>query len=400
MAELKIALKYLCHISVEVDMKFSVAYNGDLELIDQVAAYDTVKHLYGCAHFGTIGSGRSSFGVSDISKQEIEQAIKKSHEYGIEFNYLINASCMGNKEYAAEKRKEMTEMLGWLNDLGVEWVTIANPYIIDLCKSKYPNLKISLSSFTTVETVQRAKFFDSIGVQEITVRENITRDLRMLQQIKKAVDCEIQVLANQTCLFQCPYQLYHDNVMSHGSINDEESKEGFVDYCILQCTLNKFTNKEEIIKSRWIRPEDIDIYESYGIDTFKISDRGKSTAWIIRSLNAYHNKKYEGNLADILNIVHTKSKRLYKSDSVKDNKPQDITNMRQFVKSMEYLDIFIDNSKLDGFLDFFIKSDCRLKDCNICGYCKRVAGETVSVDVKLVERGLDGLKKVYNDIMK
>jgi hypothetical protein len=42
--------------------------------------------------------------------------------------------------------------------------------------------------------------------------------------------------------------------------------------------------------------------------------------------------------------------------------------------------VYIDNSKFDGFLDHFKKTDCLHTDCDLCGYCERVAREAVSID--------------------
>ena len=41
----------------------------------------------------------------------------------------------------------------------------------------------------------------------------------------------------------------------------------------------------------------------------------------------------------------------------------------------------INNKDLDGFLEFFIKNgDCRTRDCQECGYCKKVAERVIKVD--------------------
>ncbi len=42
--------------------------------------------------------------------------------------------------------------------------------------------------------------------------------------------------------------------------------------------------------------------------------------------------------------------------------------------------LYIDNSRLEGFLDYFEKADCLHMDCNICGYCAKVARETITID--------------------
>ena len=75
----------------------------------------------------------------------------------------------------------------WLTQIGADMVTIANPYIIDMCRSKYPELKVSVSSFVLVDSVESAKYYDRLGVSEITVRNGIERNYRLLEKMQKAV---------------------------------------------------------------------------------------------------------------------------------------------------------------------------------------------------------------------
>jgi len=42
--------------------------------------------------------------------------------------------------------------------------------------------------------------------------------------------------------------------------------------------------------------------------------------------------------------------------------------------------LIIDNSKLEGFLDFFEKVDCLHMDCDQCGYCEKVAAKAITID--------------------
>lgn len=47
----------------------------------------------------------------------------------------------------------------------------------------------------------------------------------------------------------------------------------YLDYCLIKCTLIRFSNFKEMLKTRWIRPEDLKEYEEIGIDSFKITGR-------------------------------------------------------------------------------------------------------------------------------
>jgi collagenase-like PrtC family protease len=392
-------------------MKISVAYNGDLQLIEGLRKFKAAVNVFGAPSSLITGGGRSSFILPTVTSQDIEKAVAKAHECGIQFNYVMNSSCMGNNEYSQAYYRQIVEHLSWISDIGVDWVTIAIPYLIEICRKKFPHLKVSLSTFAMVESVERARYYDELGVSEITVRENINRNFNLLKEIQKNVACEIQVLANQTCLYQCPFQFYHDNLASHASQTSHNSTTGFVDYCVLGCTKRRFSKPEEIIKSGWIRPEDLHHYEDIGIVKFKLSDRSKSTPWLLRAVQAYSERKYNGNLAEILNFFLVGSRRhnipssevaAAKEEPTSRNtaqKPESLREMRQLVKAFTLLDVNIDNRELDNFIEFFKGRDCRAVYCSECQYCKKIAErvvkfpqeESVSKALKQIDAILDGL---------
>ncbi|HEY9062636.1 MAG TPA: peptidase U32 family protein [Pseudobacteroides sp.] len=375
-------------------MRLSVAYNGDLELIDRLRDIKSVVNIFGAQSKSVTGGGRSSFTLPDVHQTDIEKAVDKAHSYGIEFNYVMNSSCMGNKEYTSSKYKDIVEHLDWLMEMGVDWITLANPYIIEISKKRHHNLKISLSSFVTVESVQRAKYYDEIGVDEITVRENVNRSFQLLKEMKQSVKCEIQLLANQACLYQCPYQFYHCNFVSHASQRDNPSSEGQLDFSILKCNHLRFTDPAELIKTCWIRPEDLLHYEEIGIDKFKLSDRSSPTSWLAKVAEAYHNRRFEGNLAEILNLCIGMNRRQANSP-LQASHPKltdEYKNMRKLLKAFALLEVNIKNEGLEGFINYFKSKDCKSTSCDKCQYCNKVAERVVSFPYP------DGIKRALQDI--
>jgi len=382
-------------------MKLSVSYNGDLNLIESIKDFKSVAHIFGASSKLVTGNGRNPHGFPTVSGQDIVDVIKHAHNYGIEFNYLMNSSCMGNQEFTDSKFKEIIKHLEWVEEIGADWVTIANPYLVEVCKRRFPKLKISLSSFAMVESIERAKYFEDMGVDEITVRENINRNFRLLENIRERVRCDIQLLVNQTCLFQCPYQFYHDNVMSHSSQHDDVLAKSFIDYSIIKCTYKKFKNPEEMIKICWVRPEDLKVYEDIGINKFKITDRSKSTQWLTKVVKAYENRKFDGNLADILNLVIVDNIRHNEDALSNDNrKTNDYNAMNKFVKAFLLLSVFIDNNKLDGFIDHFKSSKCGQVSCGECNYCNKISKKVISFpNEKSVTRALDEIDRLLNEVI-
>jgi len=58
----------------------------------------------------------------------------------------------------------------------------------------------------------------------------------------------------------------------------------------------------ELLKSPWIRPEDIRHYEAIGYERFKITERFKRTPLLLENVRVYENRRYDGNLLDLFTL--------------------------------------------------------------------------------------------------
>lgn len=80
-------------------MRLSVATNFKKDFIPAIAKYNTLKEIYGKLSEDVIGGGRSSYMFSHVGKKSVERHVRDAHKHGIRFNYLLNASCLGNSEF-------------------------------------------------------------------------------------------------------------------------------------------------------------------------------------------------------------------------------------------------------------------------------------------------------------
>ncbi|MFX1275375.1 MAG: U32 family peptidase, partial [Promethearchaeota archaeon] len=282
-----------------IKIQLCVATNWDFELIDKLAKYP-VKDIYGVGKFSFVGHGRPSFLLNEVTEEQIEEYIKRVHEKNMKFSYLLNAPCMGNMEYDAEYHKKLLNYIQWISDIGTDNVIVTIPFLIQLIKEQFPKLKIRVSTIAHVNSVNRAKFYEALGADEITPDVMINRDFKTLKKIKKAVKCNIVLLLTDGCLYQCPFRYYHYNIVGHSTQYSHQLGGYYLDSCILNCSAIKFSNPTEVIKARWVRPEDLSHYEDIGINNFKIAGRRMSSEWILRAVKAFSSRKYEGNLIDII----------------------------------------------------------------------------------------------------
>ncbi|MHA1479435.1 MAG: hypothetical protein ACTSPU_14665 [Promethearchaeota archaeon] len=216
----------------------------------------------------------------------------------------------------------------------------------------------------------------------------INRDFKTLEKMQKAVKCKIVPLLTDGCLYQCPFRYYHYNLLGHSSQGDHQLGGNYIDSCILNCSVIKFSDKTEVIKARWIRPEDLSHYEKIGIDTFKIAGRRMSTEWITRAVKAFSSRKYEGNLVDIIQGF-TMSIGI-------ENDPHG--KFQQTVDKEYKSKLIIDNTKLDGFIEFFKKQDC-ISMCDECNYCEKWAEKAVFFDKEQAPKYVESIQDYLDDLV-
>ena len=370
-------------------IKFHVATNWDLALIDKLVQYP-VSGVYGVSDHTIVGGGRPSFLLQQISEGDIADYIRKVHDKDMEFSYLLNAPCMNNMEYDPHYHKEILKYLQWISDIGADSVTVTIPFLIQLIKEQFPKLKIRVSTIAHVNSVNRAKFYENLGADEITLDVMINRDFKTLEHIQKTVRCKIIVLLTDGCLYQCPFRYYHYNTLGHASQTHQQFERNYIDTCILNCSIIKFSDPTEVIKARWVRPEDLSHYEAIGINDFKIAGRRMSTQWITRSVKAFSTRKYNGNLIDIIQGFSMSFGGLEQKDpNVK---------LTETIGEESRSKLIIDNTKLDGFIDFFKKQNC-LAMCNDCNYCEEWAKKAVNLNKEESSRYVESIKQYMDDIV-
>ncbi len=367
-------------------MRLLAPTNWDEDLIAPLSKMGPDIQIYGVLPTTMVGSGGSGSYIPEMTRERAEDYIKLAHSAGLTFDYLLNAPSMGNMEWDENTHRELLKHLEWLSRVGVDNITVAIPYLIELIKKQFPHINVRASTISKVNSVARAQLAESLGVDSITVDAHINRDFKLLKAIRKAVKCELSVLMNNLCLYQCPYEYYHYSTLGHSS-QSYNLLNGFpMDYCVLRCTVDRLTDTSQIIKARWIRPEDIHVYEEVGIDTFKISSRSMPTESILRAAAAYLSRQYQGNLYDILHALNPTVKRASPGSS-----SIQTTTIGSPPK------IYIDNQALDGFIEFFKRQDC-LSECEHCDYCRKIADKVIKLDRREVDGYVAELKDSLNDL--
>lgn len=374
-------------------MKLSVAANWDMELLTGLENIPEVTSIYAKLPFDIVGGGRAGVVVPSVDWDFAQAYIRAAHERGLSFCYLINAPCVGNLEKTKEGKKQLLAFIQQLIDMSVDSVSIANLAIVALVRRNFPNLAIRGSVLSWPTNLPRLKYQEALGVDPLIIPySEFNRDFDMLPKIRSGLACGMQLFVNVSCIYNCHYLAEHATSVGHASQVQQGIPQAnlFLDFYLWQCTRRRLLHPELFLMSRWIRPEDLHIYEAMGYDEFKIIDRSRSTAWLLRAAQAYADRHYEGNLLDILSLEMLGDPAGFHIDieaQVRERMRHYGTEERHLMLRMLKLrrrllgfDLYIDNAELDDFLDGFKKVRCAETYCDDCRYCHGYAKRAVRFD--------------------
>jgi len=353
-------------------MKIRLGANWDLSSLDALRG-TSVDVLFGKLPFDVVGGARPGFVLPQVDRKYVERYIQACHDRGLEFSYLLNAPCLGNLQYSRKGYGELIELLEWVEQSQADSVVIGIPYLIDLVRKRFPRLNVKVSTTARVNTVRKALQYEDMGVEEIIIDEHINREFRTLEAVRKAVKCNLELIVNNICLWQCPYNYEHVNHDGHASREGEEDNYCYLQYPGYLCLYRKLTDPVELLKSPWIRPEDIPHYENIGYSRFKITERFKRTSLLLEHVRAYENHRYDGNLLDLFTLPRKGAfTPLHLEYFIK---PEHVNILKiselEKVFDLEVRELIqLDNRKLDGFIEYFKKNDCNQTSCSECRYCE------------------------------
>jgi len=306
-----------------------------------------------------MGSGRA--GADPLTLDKMAKQTEIAHGAGVGYNVLLNAVCLGGRQFHRNFQKQLYEFLECVCEANVDALTIADPFILQKAvafrKSKGAEFTICVSSLADLTEAVSAKRYEDMGPDRIVLHQNVNRDFQAIRQIQEAVSCELELYANTGSLYKCPYRQAHRAYISHLSILTSEQLKEPENYNWFKanCISIRKKNPLEIIMAPTIRPEDLHYYEELGVRLFKISSRTMTTEWVTRVLSTYVNRSFNGSLPDLCD-----------------------TNLGRDMP-------WIDNKMLDGLLEF-IQSRCNDVDYDYEACCRKFFHERIHPDIQIAHR--------------
>lgn len=312
--------------------QLTIPCHWDLKVLDQIASLPAEKgifvgEIYGSlAKGGPVGHGRSSGAVKDISREEAIEFRSRAKDLGINFTYLLNAPWKANQD--VQVQKELDEYLNWiLKEFKPDALTVSTTDLMAEIRKRDQDIAIHISTIAGVRTPEDLERFLPYKPNRIVPHHDLGKNLDQLRELTKVAGqngMEVELLASESCLYNCPSREAHYRSLVPGN------SDGVFH---MVCNTKKLNNPAQFLMAGgMIRPEDFWMHEKEGVQYIKLSGRSKPSEWLPEVVEAYLNRSYDGNLIRLLGIDPS-------------------------MKAEDW--IFIDNKALDGFMEGFpyAKSD-------------------------------------------
>ncbi len=376
-----------------------VPSNMQPDLVDKLN-FSRITEVYGKLQSDPLGGGRPSVILPSVSKRQAVRHIRAVRDNGVDFNYLLNATCLDNQEFTRQGRKRIEAALKFAVDAGANAVTVSIPMLVEIIKALEPSMKVNISTMVGVDSPEMASYFEGLGADRITLSvTSVNRDFERLAEIRKRVGINLQVIANLECLRGCPFSRYHGNLNAHSSQSNHPSGGFVIDYCYLSCSILRLEDPAHFLMAGWIRPEDQHYYAELGIDSLKLVNRAMDSDTIAFIVDRYTAGRHDGNLYDLFS--HPTNNLAYQNKKPWDGLKYMFKPARaNLLKLARYKDMFrwerptIDNRALDGFMEHFVKNRCHVDRCGEgCRYCHNVAARVFEMDPEARNNALSTLKE-------
>jgi hypothetical protein len=299
-------------------MKFIIDGDYNKELISLIVREKLpVTHII--AHVPQNPLGNSSIFLPKLlpTFKEFENYTNLIGEHGITPIAGIDSTCQGNLEAHAQQYKAINTFFEKLQELDYKDILVSSPNNVGYINANFPSMKIYLSYSQYVTSLNRCKIFFNLGTDFIILHPDIIRYFHVLKnfiKLKQNTDNSRKIdyilPLNLGCNWGCIHWYQHHNMQSHRTINsplisDQQTisdVENEYDYPLLYCWKKRLEEPLNILKTGWISPDNIELYEKLGYDTFLLFTSGFSNEKILEIIKSYRNKSLINNFNQYLNF--------------------------------------------------------------------------------------------------
>jgi collagenase-like PrtC family protease len=319
-------------------MKLDVPFVPEAEHVALIKEYEYDIHSVYFTPSAHIASNARILGEEyNVQQLSANLAGIKARKYA-----TLNGRFTPLEMYAGERLDKLVEWISVLADSDcLNGILYLDFYMLKALAPHLPNNVEAVPSINnSIDTAEKffthVKYLDDLGLphpSKVILDRSLNRRIddlhRTVSDIRAHSDSKIVLLANEGCLYQCPFKVNHDVVI--GMFNDHTRsgavsmrKASSADFDIrklnedLGCIDHLDNNFDEFFKIPFIRPEDLKEYEGI-VDVVKFSGKVKGTQFNRKVIEAYLRGSFDGNLLDILDAPGSQSERRYVHNDMLNN---------------------------------------------------------------------------------
>ncbi|TNF33716.1 MAG: hypothetical protein EP329_08035 [Deltaproteobacteria bacterium] len=279
--------------------RFSIPFNGDLDLMREAVASGQVEEIY--------FSGARDHNVSDwyvdadevlsYEQARVEALVALCRAEGVRSNLLLNLASL--------YFEDLSRAAAYARALGVDAVTVADPYAVTALRDALPGVEIQLSVNLALDSFAKVERMLRLGAGTINVAGKMNRDIVGLQRLRVLKErfpaFRVKLLATYICHYDCPFWAAHATLSVHREHGDHSRRSCFgADIDIDACAVPA-EDLMDLIRRPFIRPEDLSYYEEAGgVDVFKLAFRNDDSETLRRIFRAYFERRWSADLFDII----------------------------------------------------------------------------------------------------
>jgi len=204
-----------------------------------------------------------------------------------------------------------------MDEAGLHGVIFADGYFLTALSDRCPDAAARLEAVPSVNCMLDApdKAFAALAMigetgfrppTRLVLDRSLNRDQNRLEAVAGEIrrahpDMELLLMANEGCLYQCPYKPAHD---AHISLVNEGlcPERTFAMNRDFGCVRRMLADPGSMLASPFIRPEDLARYQGLA-DAVKICGRNRGADFLKRAVAAYAAGRHDGNLLDIMDAM-------------------------------------------------------------------------------------------------
>lgn len=224
--------------------------------------------------------GARSF-AGNFSDEEIKEAIRYSHLYGVKVYVAINTIIY-------EREVEVfVNYVRFLHQNNVDAVIIQDLGMLDLLRKKFPNLELHASTQMHIHNYEGALFAKKMGVKRVVMARET--QINVIEKIKKELDIEVEVFIHGALCVSYSGQCLMSSLIGGRSGNRGTCAQVCRKAYDLYDQNGNLLNKEKYLLSTkdLCTINNVDKLISAGIDSLKIEGRMKRPEYVYLVTKVY-----------------------------------------------------------------------------------------------------------------